>query len=275
MTKIALATISLVLALGVGSPPAAAATHTVTLGYDLYVGGVRLLVLEIEGDLAPASYDIKIRFRAEGFFGRLMPFSMEAFSQGVFAAAATQPRVAGQRNVWSGKERRVDLRYLPDGSVEARAEPPATKDDGDPVSQEDRRHTVDLVSAILAVLKTIEGGAPCERSVPVFDGRRRYDFLAVDEGKEWLKKSSYSTYEGETVTCRIVMNAVSGFWNKRPNDEPPPERSARVHIGQVSDGVMPLPVRLEMETELGSLRAHLMRSRVSMRREAARVPGRE
>jgi len=237
--------------------PAASETWDVDLSYKIYVGGFNVADLKIDMDLATGKYDIAARVQTTGMVGRLFPWWMKAYSRGAIAGQGVMPVTAGQRNNWKGKERYIDLTFK-DGVAEIdRIVPKPETDDRDRVPEAMRTGVVDLASAIVAIIRKMDSSQPCEAEVPVFDGRRRYDLVVKPDGAEKLRASGYTPFVGETVNCLLSIRKKAGFkknddsgWNDR-------DRSARVWMGKAFGNVPPVPVRLTLNTPLGSLIAHL------------------
>jgi hypothetical protein len=258
MTRIVGALIALILSV----PQAHAANETdLALGYAVYVGGVRALSLGIDIDTGIRAYDMKLALKTEGLIGRMFPWSMDAFSRGRFADDSIRPASAGQRSLWNGKERATNLAYQADGTVAVSAIPPQDDAARPAVPAEQTVGTVDLVSAILAVLKHVEAGAPCQASVPVFDGRRRYDFTARPLGNTVLRKNAYSKFEGEAMACRVFVRPVNGFTPRRNIIDLTNENALTVWIARLQPDLPPVPVKLDMDTDLGAIRAHIANAR--------------
>ena len=237
--------------------PAASETWDVDLSYKIYVGGFNVADLKIDMDLATGKYDIAARVQTTGMVGRLFPWWMKAYSRGAIAGQGVMPVTAGQRNNWKGKERYIDLTFK-DGVAEIdRIVPKPETDDRDRVPEAMRTGVVDLASAIVAIIRKMDSSQPCEAEVSVFDGRRRYDLVVKPDGAEKLRASGYTPFVGETVNCLLSIRKKAGFkknddsgWNDR-------DRSARVWMGKAFGNVPPVPVRLTLNTPLGSLIAHL------------------
>ena len=237
--------------------PASAATRGVDLFYKIYIGGFHVIDLDVDIGLAPTEYDVAARVKSVGMVGRMFPWWMKAYSRGEISDSTVRPVSAGQQNNWRGKDRFIDLKFS-DGVAEIdRIVPRPETDDRDRVPLEMRKGAVDLTSAIIALIRGMEAGRPCEAQVPVFDGRRRYDLVVTPDGGEKLRRSGYTPFVGDTVNCRLSIDKKAGFkknddsgWNDR-------DRSARVWMGKAFGDVPPVPVRLTLNTPLGSLVAHL------------------
>jgi hypothetical protein len=197
----------------------------------------------------------------------MFPWSMDAFSRGRFADQQVRPAAAGQRSLWSGRERMTELIYRPDGSVAVTAVPP--RDESAPhVPQEQMIGTVDLVSAILSVLKQVGTGEPCAASVPVYDGRRRYDLTTRPAGSAVLRPSPYLKFSGEAIACNVFLRPPEGTARRATLIDLTDENAMTVWVARLQPDLPPVPVKLDMDTGLGAVRAYLD----SARRGAGALP---
>ena len=229
----------------------------VDLSYKVYVGGFQVGALKIDLDLAARNYDIAAKVSTTGLVGRMFPWWMEAYSRGAIVSAGVMPVSAGQRNNWRGRDRFIDLKFSDGIARIDRIAPKPESDDRDRVPETMRTGVVDLASAIVSIIRRMDGNKPCRAEIPVFDGRRRYDLVTRPDGGEKLRPNGYTPFVGETVNCLVSIRKKAGF---KKNDESgwnDKDRSARVWMGKAFAGVPPVPVRLTLDTPFGALIAHL------------------
>lgn len=264
----------LALALALSVAPARAELENRTppplgLEYGLFVGGLQALDFSTRVELQATGYDIRFQARTDGFIGRLFPFVIEARSEGARADGRLRPARYATANRWGENGKRwVSMRYA--GGVEAgggayggaddgappevAAQPPSSEDDREVVPEAARRGTVDPVSAVYGLVLDSEDGCSGRRAV--FDGRRRYEIVAEDRGRGTVPPSSYAVYEGPARLCRLTIEKVEGFWTKYDMKRRYPD-TVDVWLAKVARDLPALPVRLEAETLIGALRAHL------------------
>jgi hypothetical protein len=100
--------------------------------------------------------------------------------------------------------------------TELTAEPPSPPDpDSVPVTDADRRGVIDPISAgLIPVIGTgdVISAAACERTLPVFDGRQRFDIALAF--KRMDKVSPEKGYRGPAVVCTVRYEPRAGY---RPN----------------------------------------------------------
>ncbi|MGE0744491.1 MAG: DUF3108 domain-containing protein [Rhodospirillales bacterium] len=259
-----------VLAGGLGLAPAAgsaAEPREAKLTYDVHIGGIRAVTLDLSIGLAPEAYQVKVRFGTDGWIGRLVDWQMDANSSGRIEDGAIRPVAAASTSRWNRKERLIGLRYSPEGVVDiVRAEPPLGEGrDGIPDAW--RRNTLDLASAVLTLVRGVERGGRCGGTLPVFDGRRRYDLVAEDLGEDTIRRTRYGIYSGKAVACRLAWQRYEKPGGDADAWQPPSESTARdtelaAWLAPVAKGLPPVPVLLQMEMRIGEARAHLVRGEV-------------
>jgi hypothetical protein len=114
-----------------------------------------------------------------------------------------------------------------------------------------QQRTVDPLTATLSAL-TLH----CRGTVPVFDGRRRYDIRLTDLGDTDVPPSGSPLYSGRARRCRSEIIPLAGFWRVEPNQD---ERPTRLDywIAAPKAGLPPVPVYLELSAPRGTLSIHL------------------
>ena len=100
--------------------------------------------------------------------------------------------------------------------TELTAEPPPHPDpDSIPVTDADRRGVIDPISAgLIPVIggEDLVSAAACARTLPVFDGRQRFDVALAF--KRMDKVNPEKGYQGPAVVCAVRYQPRAGY---RPN----------------------------------------------------------
>lgn len=231
--------------------------------YRVFVGGVTALdvdaTLEVTGD----RYRIAVSAVTGGTIGRLFTWKTESQSDGHRQGDDLRPASHRQSSQFRGEPRNVTLTYGPQGDVSATVTPPPETDDREPVPPALQRGTLDPLSAVLDLLIAVGASERCDRSLPVFDGRRRYDMMFTEVGRRIVDPSRYSVFSGVAQQCRVSYRPVAGygksgptgrFWQRsNPADRPPVD----LWLAPLAAGYPPLPVRLETDSDFGSVVVHL------------------
>ncbi|WP_168220250.1 DUF3108 domain-containing protein [Azospirillum thermophilum] len=256
------------LILAAAGAPALAAPLNAT--YRIHVGGVSVLEAQAVLTLTDRSYDVEVRAETGGFLGRLFPWQTRSHSTGAVTGEALAPVRHTQTSLFRGKPRNVTLTYDGRGTVAAAVEPPPEEEDRPAVPEDLRRATVDPLSGVLSALVATSRGNGCTRTVPVYDGRRRYDMTMRDSGMRTVSASRYSIFAGPARECRVTYTPVAGysprppttmFWKRddgrdgaMADDRPPVD----LWIAPVVAGAPPIPVRVETDSALGAVVIHLV-----------------
>lgn len=231
--------------------------HPLALDYAVYIGGFRVVDIALTAHLAERSYRVNMDLKADGLLNSFFNWSMSARSSGKIEDSKIVPLKAGHDSRWRGKERRIRLVYRTMGPPEVEAFPVATDDERGIVLPEHRVGARDLAGGILATLLSIGGTDSCAHSEPVFDGRRRYDLVFEQVGRDRLKPTEYSPFGGDALRCTLRIRKIAGFRLKQSRSRWMSGGQVTVWIGRPFDGAPPVLVRMEMETAFGPLRAHL------------------
>jgi len=134
------------------------------------------------------------------------------------------------------------------------AEPPLLPlPDRIPVSDADRRGVVDPMTS--ALTRVGGNGDPinpdaCQRKVPVFDGRVRYDLGSQFKRIETVKAEK--GYEGPAIVCALYFTPISGYVPDRPAIKYLVElRDAEVWLAPIAGTRVLAPFYFSMPTPIG------------------------
>ena len=246
------------LGLASAATPATAETYLperLRLDYAVHVGGVRALRAHLDLALEPGSYSIDLNIEPKGIFRALIPWGSVVHADGVVDGGTLAPRAYRTTDIWRSDSRTVRLSYDPAGPVVTTSEPPGDEEDDTRVPAALTQGTRDPLSGLLALMARTAGGQPCGGEVAVYDGRRRYDLRLVAAGTEVIAATRNSVFEGTAQRCEVEQAFVAGKpWKKRVFDPDAAERvPPAIFVAPVMPGSAPVPVRVEMQSPLGTL----------------------
>ena len=119
----------------------------------------------------------------------------------------------------------------------------------DPVPEDLAMGAVDPMGALIALgfPAADPGKTPCERTVKVFDGRKRFDLNFEPAGTVRLRRGGKGRYEGEALRCKMTLEKLAGY---RPKDFDEVEGDLYVFLAPVprearSQTFAYVPVRVE------------------------------
>jgi hypothetical protein len=172
-------------------------------------------------------------------------------SEGVLKAETIEPRHFVSDTKAKKDARIVKLTY--DGSRMPRltATPPYDADDLKEVKPAQQKGTQDPVSAFLLPVNNATAN-PCGRTVPVFDGKRRYNLTFTYQTKKKITPEGW-TKSLTAVVCTVRYEAIAPVEKKRKftnmlrrNDD------MKIWLAPFDEGRLYMPVRFEIRTPIGS-----------------------
>jgi len=265
------------------APPAlrSAATQAVRaldLSYQVFAGGLHIFDFDVELALRDGAYTIAAQGATKGMVGWIYKWNVKMESEGIARSDGFRPFRYDTVTDWQGEPKSMRLTFLPRGEYDVARTPP------EPVDAEDEEElpkalpadVVDPLSLALVAAQSLAETGRCDQTLPVFDGKRRYNLIIGHLGKGHVEPNRYSIYHGPAVRCRFAMERISGFSKKRryasqwdeEKDAPPV-----IWLAKVREGFPPVPVRYEGTIALGNIVIHLTRAEV--RAEVAEVPTRQ
>lgn len=256
-----------------GAMPAAATDDgPLSLDYEAYFGGFHIGSARTTIRREGAEYEVQGEARARGLFDWYAGWRGRAISEGILGdGLVVSPEIHRNEGEWRGATRRNLLTFLPDGTVDVEQESPPDPNKLSPIPEDSIPGTVDPISAIMALARTMEVAGDCTGTIPIYDGRRRYDLSVTQGGARTFEANEYSIFAGEAVACEVVFERIGGFRLEQSKYQQT-ARDRIVWVAQPLAGVPPIPVRIEVDTDYGILLVHLTAARVGDT-EIAVAPG--
>jgi hypothetical protein len=237
------------VALGLAATPASAGDR-IAMRVEVYgLMGLHVLTLNTSVDEAGDRYAINTHYATTGVAGLVIDQTTRATTVGRLIPASAQPELFRSETRRNGVERRDQVDYRPDGSVEGSS----TKIAFDATPPAATRGTVDNLTAYFRLERQLAAKGTCALTVPVFDGRFRYDLVFADAGKRTLAPEGGQRLEGPAIACRMT---------RRDSGPVVPEQSEGAKQGTfwyapLLPGDVVVPVRMQLETQIGTVDAYL------------------
>ncbi|HWA31024.1 MAG TPA: DUF3108 domain-containing protein [Rhizomicrobium sp.] len=196
--------------------PASGATdgNTLGVGYTIAFWSLPFGHTHYDGQMTPTGYSAKMHFETSGIVSVFWKSTIDATVAGHLGAHSITPVVYDSYSQDRDKPmQRVKVTF--DGDVpQTTAEPPynTTKY---PVSDAQKKDTLDPMSAITAILSgvTVTDKNPCGTGVQVFDGRRRYNVSFTYKKDEHVKLAN-GLFDGNAHLCQIHYDQIAGYKQK-------------------------------------------------------------
>ena len=219
--------------------------------YEAYYSGFKIGEAAAQLQWADRRYTINVDARTAGVLGWFMEIDQRALSTGRLEPL---PQAERHRNHNADGDNRnwIELAFSKDTVEVVAADPNPANENRSAVPPELLQDVLDPLSAALSLSLKASAADQCQASVPVFDGRRRYDAVLEQLGRE--------TYTGpngpqETLRCGFRFERRAGY---RPDAKRWKGITGTVWLQQVSLGLPVLPVRVEVQTSYGTAYVHMV-----------------
>jgi hypothetical protein len=241
--------IALPCALGLIGAPAVAGDHK-SMRVEVYgLMGLHVLTLNTSVDEVGDRYAINMNYATTGIAGLVVDQTTRATAMGRLTPASAQPVLFRSETRRNGVEWRDQVDYRPDGSIGGNSTPISF----DAPTSAAARGTVDNLTAYFRLERQLAAKGTCALTIPVFDGRYRYDLVFADAGKQALSPEGGQKLEAMTIACRMARH-------NRGAAEPEQSEGAKqgtFWYAPLLPGDVVVPVRMKLETQIGSVDAYL------------------
>jgi hypothetical protein len=196
---------------GSGGEPAPAGS-TLQMAMTLYAGGVTLGKVDLNTTVRGDQYHSVSNLSTGGVVNAFWQSEIQATSTGTVAPKNFHPGLYDSFYTGrSDRKQEVSLTYDAGGPVRLFADPPYPTT-GYEVTPAQQRGTLDPLSAITFFVSGVGTSAenPCGVTLPVFDGRRRYDVEFV-KVKDTTVSMDNGLYKGKAVLCEAKYKQLAGY----------------------------------------------------------------
>ena len=246
------AALALMVAAAPGNAQAQAkldASYTITVAH-IPVGNVAASV-----DIGDGEYTMTMNGRASGLMRVLTS------GEGIFTthgrAQDGRPVPESYSSKSTSDDDTLDVKMVLDGGTVKEltaSEPPPSKDRL-PLTEAHRQNIVDPLTALLVPASAGGDGltkAACERTLPVFDGRRRYDLKLAFKRIERVKADK--GYAGPVVVCAVTFQPIAGHRASSPTVKFVGDgREIEIAFAPVAGTPLLAPFRISIANMLGNL----------------------
>lgn len=171
-------------------------------------------------------------------------------TQGRLAGDALLPERHDQHGIWRGEARMAEIHYGPGPRISHSVSPERDPAEFTSVPEQSIPGTLDPLTAALTALKAFAETGICRGTLPIFDGRRRYDMLLEDAGPAVLKAERPWDYGGRAHGCRLKSRRIGGFFKDSDHNDESQETERLVWLAELAPGTW-RPVRIEVDAPIG------------------------
>ncbi len=225
----------------------------VAAAYEFYWGGFHIGSLESLTRLEPGAYTLEFDFRTRGILAWFVDGSSQVRASGSRSGDDLRPERFESVGTWNGERRALGLAFDAGGHATIVEMVPDSIEEREPVPEAAHRGP-DPLSALLSASLEPDRTPSTYAS---FDGRRAMEDTLHCPSQAELEPSRWSAYRGSALVCEVTAQQTAGFHKQYKS--PRLQRPAKVWLAPVAGGDLYLPVRAEIETDYGTLLAHLSR----------------
>lgn len=236
-----------------GPLPAHALASSLRVTYAARLAGVRIGTGVLSVNMDGSRYTASLQAQTSSVGRLVSPGQGEAVSRGVFGRTIAVP-VSYDLTASEEDLTNVVRMRLSSGDISELSATPALSEHPNriAVTARHRSDVVDPVSALLMPVPNAEsaaGPAACDRVIPLFDGRQRYDLAMT-----FVRMEQTQFGNGQAAVCRLRYRPIAGHRsNRRVNQELADNPNIYVWLSQVGDSALVAPVRMEIGLNFGTL----------------------
>ncbi len=190
------------------------AGNALSVGYNIAFWAIPFGHTRYDGKVTPNVYSAKMHFETSGVVSLFWKSKIDATVNGKIAEHSITPTVYDSYSQDRDKPmQRVKVSF--DKDVPETLAEPAYNTTKYPVTDEQKKGTLDPMSAITAILSGVKvtDNNPCGTGVQVFDGRRRYDVSFTYKKDEHVELAN-GAFKGTAHLCQIHYNQIAGYKQK-------------------------------------------------------------
>ena len=237
------------LAGGVASPRAEAWPAVVRATYDVNFNGINVGTFEFQAHTEGKSYSLSgsahLTILLFNWIGEVRTFGLLPASRAPRPAAYSFEFQAG------GKTGSTRMDFAGGNVTEVRHTPPAPpKTDIVPLRQQHLKSVLDPLSAIL-VLVNYDSPDPCERRLPIFDGKERFDLVLTYKGQTKVSEQQPSGQPAIAHVCRVRYRPIAGHLTDAENSYLATTDDIEVSLRPVPSANILVPYQITIPTLLG------------------------
>ena len=235
--------------LALSASPAAAADK-ITIRFEVFgLAGLHVATDRTLIEESGTTYALTGDLKTTGLAGLFQDFQKKSSARGRLTASGAQPETynADVRRDKAARHDKIDFR----GNATASGSSSPAKSD---TAAAPPRDAVDPLTACFLVERRLGQGGNCTLTVPVFDGRHRFDLSFTDLGYQKLSAGKEPHYGGEAHACKMTRENLAGATDKDKVEMP---QRGTLWYARLTPGDLMLPVKVELVTEIGSVTGHL------------------
>ncbi len=227
-----------------------------TIGYTVSLNGLLLGRGDFAGRVSKGAYRLKGKARLTGIAGMLFDYSASGEVDGRLGQRQHRPR-SFVSSASEANQKQVVRMGFSRGKVARLALNPQVNPSRDRIKVRDahKRGVVDPMTAMILPAGKNGGidASTCNRTIPVFNGRERFDLRLNYKGVRTVGSSRSAGYRGQVVICQALYRPVAGHRQGRSEvNYYANAKSMEVWLAPAGDTGLMVPYRMVLPTPLGT-----------------------
>jgi hypothetical protein len=244
-----LAGLAAFLAGGIVAPRAEAFPAVVRATYDVNFNGLNVGTFEFQANTEGKSYSLtgsaQLTILLFTWIGETRTFGLLSSSRMPRPAAFSFEFQAG------GKTGSTRMDFAGGNVTEVRHAPPTPpKPDIVPLREQHLKAVLDPLSALL-VLSSYANPDPCDRRLPIFDGRERFDLVLSYKGQTKVSEQQPSGQPAIAHVCRVRYRPIAGHLTDAESSYLATSDDIEVSLRPVPSANILVPYQITIPTMLG------------------------
>jgi hypothetical protein len=244
-----LAGLAVLMAGGLGAPRAEALPAVVRATYDVNFNGIYVGSFELQSHTEGKSYSLsgsaQLTVLLFNWVGEIRTFGLLSTNR------APRPAAFSFEFQANGKTGSTRIDFSSGNVVEVKHIPSAPpKPDTVPLREQHLKSVLDPLSAIL-VLVNYGNPDPCDRRLPIFDGRERFDLLLSYKGQTKVSEQQPSGQPAIAHVCRVKYRPIAGHVSDAENSYLATTDDIEVSLRPVPSANILVPYQITIPTMLG------------------------
>ncbi|MGH6926620.1 MAG: DUF3108 domain-containing protein [Propylenella sp.] len=219
--------------------------------YAVTIGGLPVGKAKLTAEIADRHYSVAFSGGVSGF-ARLFT-DAETGAEATGTIGDDRPRAESYSHFWieDNETETVSMRFAGDGVTDIAIEPPVKRPERYvPMSAEAKAEAVDMVSAFLWPAAAGASPEACERTLPLIDGRRRFDIESAFSRMDSFATGNGSRYS-RAVVCTLTYRPIAGHRiDKQEDGFLSGGGDIEVWLASAGDGIV-APVKVTVESRYG------------------------
>jgi hypothetical protein len=226
------------------------------VGYGVSVNGLTVGKGAFTGRVVENGYRLKGETSVAGIAGLLFNYTATGEVEGRIATRAPQPRVFGSKASESRASQRVAMTFSRNEVANIAIQPQPRPESELGRVQLTRNHlsgVIDPMSAMIvpAGRKGLHPSA-CNRTIPVFNGRERFDIVLSHKGFKSVPASGENSFNGDVIVCQARYKPIAGHrQNGRDVAYFAKAQDIELWLAPAGNTGLLLPYRISVPTPLG------------------------